>query len=313
MSPAPAIGLDGARSLLEAHLGRSVGALELVGEGNWSRCFGFELGGRELVVRIGEQVDDFEKDRVAATFARPGLPAPAVLSVAPVGGGRYLAVSERGHGVALESLDQTGWRATLPSLFATLDALRSVDPAPAITGAGVWGPDGAGRHDTWRRSLLAVADDPPGRRTHGWRAALASSVVGDATFRAGLVRLAELADAAPTERHLVHADLLNRNVLVAPDGSIASIFDWGCSMAGDHLYDLAGLVFWSAWYPDLAAVDVRTAAVAHLEQIGLDVPDLDARLLACQLHLALENLGHSAWLGLEHPLRWIESQLAALL
>lgn len=313
MSPAPDTSLDEARSLLDAHLGRSVGALELVGEGTWSRCFGFELDGRELVVRVGEQLDDFEKDRRAAAFARPGLPVPAVLSVAAVGGGRYLAVSERGRGVALESLDRSAWRTTLPSLLAALDALRSVDPAPSVTGAGLWDGRGVGSQGSWRSYLIAVADDPPSSRIHGWRAALAGSVVGDATFAAGLARLTELAEAAPDHGHVVHGDLLNRNVLVRPDGAIDTVFDWGCSLVGDHLYDLATLVFWSAWYPELTAVDVRAAAVAHLDRVGAEVGDFDARLLACQLHHGLQALGSSAWLGLDDALRWTDAHVAALL
>lgn len=121
----------------------------------------------------------------------------------------------------------------------------------------------------------------------------------------------ELVEACPDDRHLVHADLLHGNVLVRA-GRIDSVFDWGCSLYGDHLYDLAGLDFWSAWYPDLAAVDIRTAAVDHFESIGLDVTDLEARLLACEIHIGLGGLAYSAFID-HDSLAWIDDRLAQLL
>ena len=53
------------------------------------------------------------------------------------------------------------------------------------------------------------------------------------------------------ERHLIHSDLLNYNVLVA-DGRISAVIDWGCAMYGDFLYDLAWFEFWAPWYAGLA-------------------------------------------------------------
>lgn len=47
-----------------------------------------------------------------------------------------------------------------------------------------------------------------------------------------VVRLPEV------ERRIVHADLLNRNVLVDGD-RLTSVLDWGNVMYGDPLYDSA--------------------------------------------------------------------------
>jgi len=305
----PSTSVAQARQWLGRHFARDVGTVELVGAGNWSRCFGFVLDGRDLVVRFGSHRDDFEKDRLAAAFARPGLPVPEVLHVGPALDG-HAAISERGFGGPLESIDEAGWRAVLPSLLALLDAARSVDLS-AISGSGQWEGDGIGPHPTWRDHLLSVADDVAGSRTHGWRPLLAASVVGDRTFEAGLARLEELAEAGPTQRHLIHADLLNCNVLAA-GSCITSVFDWGCAQYGDHLYDLATLDFWSAWYPELAAIDVRAAAVEHFAAIGLAVDAFEERLLACQLHVALDGIAYSAFVG-DPSLTWINDHLAALL
>ncbi len=72
------IGTSDARGFLEEHLDREVDAVELVGEGAWSRCFGFTDRGREFVIRFGKFVEDFEKDRRAASFSSAALPVPEV-------------------------------------------------------------------------------------------------------------------------------------------------------------------------------------------------------------------------------------------
>ena len=56
------------------------------------------------------------------------------------------------------------------------------------------------------------------------------------------------------------------------------MFDWGCMLVGDFLYDLARLIFWAPWYPGLTAIDLRNEALRHFRTIGLEVPEFDARL-----------------------------------
>lgn len=58
----------------------------------------------------------------------------------------------------------------------------------------------------------------------------------------------------------MHNDLLHGNAPSDVD-RINRVFDWGCSIHGDHLYDLALFDFWSSWYPQLH-IDDLDAAVA---------------------------------------------------
>ncbi len=291
---APGIGSGDARDFLTTHLGRAVGDVELVGEGAWSRCFAFTDDGRERVIRFGDYVDDFEKDRRAAAFASPALPVPEVWELGEANG-CYFAISTRAYGEPLELLGEREWHAVLPGVFAALDALRAVDVS-ATSGFGGWDASGAAAGASWRDFLLSVDADTPQRRTYGWRQRLAESPVGDTPFAAGMRRLFELVDACPVERSVVHADLINRNVLVDA-GRITAVFDWGCSFYGDFLYDLAWLEFWSPWHPSLAATDIRAEARRHYAAIGLDVADLDARLRCCLIHIGLDHQAYCAFTG----------------
>ena len=73
--------------------------------------------------------------------------------------------------------------------------------------------------------------------------------------------------------------LLNRNVLVAGDGSrLVAVFDWGCSAYGDFLYEVAWFTFWAPWHAGLAAIDFRSVMRGHYDATGLDVPFFDERL-----------------------------------
>jgi hygromycin-B 4-O-kinase len=299
-----------AERFLSRLLGRDVGGLELVGEGAWSKCFGFVDAERELVVRFGRFVADFEKDRRAGAFNSSALPIPRVIEIGTAFDG-YFAISTRAHGRPLETCTTAEWEALLPALWSALDEIRRADISET-TGYGGWDSSGLGSYSSWRDFVLAVDVDSPQQRTHGWRRKLIDSTVGDRPFRAGLAKLTELVDACPNDRHLVHADLMNRNVLVEDD-RLTGVFDWGCSSYGDFVYDLAWLEFWSPWHPALEAIDIRAAAIRHLASIDFTVDDLEARLRCCMLHIGLDHQAYCAHTGDETALIAVTDRTTALL
>lgn len=305
------VDVEAARAFLEGHFGRPIDGVELVGEGAWSRCFGFRDRDRELVVRFGRFVDDFENDRRAASFDAPGLPVPRLETI-----GRafeaWFAISERVFGEPLEQRSASRFRAVLPSLFEALDAIREIDIA-STTGYGGWDRSGDAPAASWRDFLLAVDRDTPDMRTRGWRKRLLDSPGdGERVFRAGYEQLGALVDASPPERHVVHADLINRNVLVEDD-RITGVFDWGCSFYGDFLYDLAWLEFWGPAQEAMAGLDFRRSALDHFDAIGLHVPDFDSRLRGCMVHIGLDHLAYHAWSGDADALAWVSERLRSLL
>jgi hygromycin-B 4-O-kinase len=159
-----------------------------------------------------------------------------------------------------------------------------------------WGADGTAPYPSWRAALLAVATDRPADRTHGWRARLAASSVGAGPFEEAYEHLQTLAEHVPEERHLIHSDLLHYNVLVEAD-RMTGVLDWGCGMYGDFLYDLAWFCFWQPWYPAWQRIDFREEAARHYSTIGLDVPDFEARLRCCQIHIGLAGQAYQAYAG----------------
>lgn len=256
---------------------------EPAGAGMWSRCFGFEHDGARLVVRFGQHVADFECDRVAADFARPGLPIPYVHEIGVTADG-YYAISDRADGTPLEECPADRWPSLVPAVTDALGAMRDVSPAGP--GWGGWGSDGVATDSGWRDHLLAIEDHGVDARAHGRRERLREHPDGDACFRWALGLLDSVAsDDVP--RSIIHCDLINRNVHVVGD-TITGIFDWGCGRYGDPLYDLAWFDFWAPWHPNL---DARPLFRATGESVDSD------RYLACLLHIGVDHLGYHALIG----------------
>src|SRR4029079_13072702 len=105
---------------------------------------------RQLVVRAGAYVEDFEKDRFAMRFASPDLPVPRVLEIGGLPGGRHYAVSARGApGEWLEDLEGRALDDALPAIGRLLAALRAADTSNT-TRYRSWGSAGHGANSEWR-------------------------------------------------------------------------------------------------------------------------------------------------------------------
>jgi hygromycin-B 4-O-kinase len=297
-----------AQTFLAQEFDSAVSAVEQIGEGAWSRCFGFRRGDEELVIRFGHYVDDFQNDQRAYAYATPDLPIPQVLEIGRAFGG-YYAISTRVHGSPLDHLNGDDWQATIPSTVRMLEALRLADVS-GTRGYGGWGGDGTAPSDSWSGHLLAVGKDTPDRRTYGWRKRLAESADGGEAFEWGYALLQRIVDDS-IPRHLYHADLMNRNVLVQ-DHQISGVFDWGCSCYGDHLYDLAWFEFWAPWYPEKDIAYLRSELEQRWREVGYEPKNKIVRLQACYLHIGLDHLAYNAWLGDWATLSATAEQMRAL-
>ncbi|MCE7981547.1 MAG: hypothetical protein DYG89_10165 [Caldilinea sp. CFX5] len=310
MSNPNAKGIDSrqAQTFLTDTLKLDVTAVAQIGEGAWSRCFGFHQGDQELAIRFGNYVDDFQKDQLAYRYATAALPIPAVLAIGEAFGG-YYAISTRVHGVPLENVDVNQWRALVPAVVGAMEAMRTAD-VTGTSGMGGWGLGEQAPFDRWSQHLLTVSYDGPDRRTFGWRQKLATSPEDDATFSWGYDLLQQVTpDDIP--RSLLHCDLINRNVLV-DDDHLAGVFDWGCSLYGDHLYELAWFEFWAPWTPNLDIPYLRTALEQRWRDVGYVPHNQAARLVACYLHIGLDHLAYNAHLEDWATLRATAEQMRAL-
>ncbi len=279
-----------AERFLRERYGGAVEAVQPIAQqGVWSSAYVFERGGARYVIRLTAHRDDLERDRSAARFASDALPIPPILEIGDALGASY-AISPYVAGVHLDTLDERAMRGVLPSLFHAMDAIRRVDVSGSH-GFGGRTADGDGERATWHEWLLDVRRDRGGRGLPPWRERMAASATGIAPFDRAFETFQSLVARCPEHRHLVHNDLLHFNVLVAED-RITAVLDWGSSMYGDFLYDLAKFTFFSPWYPAWSAIDFAREAADFYRSIGVIVPPFAERLRCFEIHIGLE---HQAW------------------
>jgi hygromycin-B 4-O-kinase len=159
---------DDARRFVAEHFGSRVTDVRALAAGEWSRAYAMVLDAHRVVIRFGDHVEDFRKDRMVAVHGCSALPIPAVIEIGAAGDG-YFAVSEQATGELLDGLDEAEMRAVLPGLLAALDAIRQIG-VPGSRGYGIWAPDGVGPAASWPEALLAINQETT--RVRGWRAAL---------------------------------------------------------------------------------------------------------------------------------------------
>ena len=306
MSGLPAPDVRQISRFLTVRFGSSVRDVSPLGAGQWSRAFSFDTDDSPLVFRFGDHDVDFTKDRIAASWQQPGLPVPKFIDMGEAFGTFY-AITERAEGKFLDHLTRNEVAEVLPSLFRVLDAERRI-PVAAAAGFGVWNRNGVGEHSSWKDALLAVETRRP--RIAGWKRRLQEWPECEQAFDQGVERLQILTEHVPSRHDVIHRDLLNRNVLVA-DANVTSVFDWGCSMYGDHLYDIAWLTFCASYTSGFDRLEIRRLARQHYVNEGFDQYDFDRRINCYELHIGLGALTYRAFLGDEGGAQSLAIQILA--
>ena len=287
-----AIRFEQVKEFLSAHFEGGATDVEPVGRGLWSRAFFFRRAGNDYVIRFGNEGEPYEKDRIASKYSSEKMLIPTVIEIGAALG-YHFAISERLAGTMIDELRPSEMEKIVPSIMEMLDALRQADVS-ASAGYGNWNKEEVGQYSSWRGFLLDVGSDNPTNKIHGWRVSLESSPQGIGSFNQIAAKLKGLAKNCYEGRHLVHTDLLYFNVLAA-NGKIAAVIDWGNSIYGDFLYDLANFTFWAPLQPVIKEIDLATQANQYFREKGIEIDNFDERLRACELHIGLAGMAWNAY------------------
>ena len=280
-----------AEAFLVARFGHDVSVVSPIGQGEWSRAYAFQRAGAEYIVRFSALDEDFRKDRSPRATARAICQSRSwSRSVRPV------VASSRSRNAPLAGSSTISTKSRCVACCRP-SSPRSMRPEGSISRRHPAMASGA-RTDMLLTRAGARRCSPSRTTVRGADARLAERLVasptGSGPFDEALARLdALIPDSAP-QRHLIHSDLLNYNVLVA-DSRISAVLDWGCAMYGDFLYDLAWFEFWAPWYAAWRGIDFRREAARHYASIGLVVPRFDQRLTGCQIHIGMAAQAYNAF------------------
>lgn len=266
------------------------GVVQPAGAGAWSRCWSFVSRGRQLIAKIGPHHDDLRADVHASRWSSPGLPIPQVVDHGESFGFGYV-IMDRCEGAPLETADAAEWRVLEPNVVELLEALRLAD-VTAWSGWGSWNAR-LGTFTSWDAWLASTAT--PSERIGPWQEFLRSFPDAAAAFDAG-VALLQVPQKHTVPRSLIHGDLLYRNVHHS-DGRITGVFDWGCAMYGDHVFDLSWFEFWSPWHPGIDFASLRAALGERWAATRYVAHDFEQRRRLCLLQI---GVSHLAWHASQH-------------
>lgn len=290
MAPTPP-SEDEIGALIQQVLGVQPTELSALRSGAWSSALKVSTPESGYVLRFAKTDDDFRSDAHASRFASPNLPIPRVYDIGQLGQ-RWWCLSDFMPGLHLDELSPEDFGATVPSIADMLIAMREVDSS-GTTGYGGWGKSGYGLFDSFADQLLDVAVDHTDQRGGGWSAFLAEHIYEQNIFRQGLALMTDLCHYLPDSRQLIHMDTINYNVNVV-DNRISGIYDWGCAMWGDAIYDLAWFRFWDDWYPERLHLRVPET-LEHL--VGLQGSNIAERMRCCQIHIGIGHIRYNAFIG----------------
>ena len=279
------------KNFLESLSKSVISNISPISGGDWSQAFFFTIGGKEKVARFSQTDEDFLKDKFAHKFTSAELPIPEIEKLGLAFGG-YYAVSSRIAGKMIDNLSHNEMQLSLPALFDLFNSLKTTDILQT-EGYGGWNADGKGQKESWKSFLMSVNEDHATNRID-WRPKLNKRPEALAVFQKVYQEIIRLLDYCPEDRHLIHNDLLHYNLIIN-NHQIAGVIDWGCSLYGDFLYDLAMFDLWQFYYPSMAGIDFKQSAINYFQNHGLELKNFAERLKCYQCHLALDAIKYCSY------------------
>jgi hygromycin-B 4-O-kinase len=273
--------------------GKDVSKVQTLGEGAWSYAFTFLLGDIKNVIRWGIVPDNFERDAFAHTFNSTFLPVPAIAEIGRANN-RYFAISPFVTGNFLEVLSPNDLEIASQSVIETFRALRAIDMSTS-TGFGFWNKEGKAIHGSWRAFLLDDRNESEGSLNRGWRQVLEASDMGMGSYNALWRKFESLIDYCPEDRGVVHADFVNRNVLVKKD-KISAVLDWGSAFFGDPLYEIAWIKYCEPWFPASKEINLVKQLIEDFKKDpNSNTVNIDQRMLCYQLRIGADAIAYNAF------------------
>ncbi len=271
--------------------------IEPIGAGAWSTAYSFTAEGSNYVIRWGNDRESFDRDALAhSLFNNDKLPLPKVFEVG-AWESEYYAISELRDGIFIESLIGPQLTSTLPAIYSLFDALRTADLSKT-SGYGLWDERGVGRSTSWREFLEGVSQDNSTKLTHGWRTKIELLPNLKTKFDELYADFRPTVEKCPETRYLIHSDLINRNVLVKSD-TINAVLDWGSSMFGDYLYDVAWILYYEPWYPSFGKIELSRLLIEHVQKLGGELDKMKERIACYLYHIGLDSVGYNVYKGNE--------------
>jgi len=305
----PVIDREAVALLLRDELRIDFDHLEEIGDGQISRTYSLNVGGRPCVLQFTEQnmsqgchYERFFTER----FCQMGIPVRKALYEGDFAG-LHFTVAARVQGQGLSQLPWDEFVAALPSVMDILLKIARVDTSDT-TGYGWLDAQGNGKFASWREHLCQIRDEEPGQFYGQWHELFETTFLDRKVFDHYYTKMEQLIALTPSRRELVHGGFGYGNVLVN-EGQVTVVLDWQDARYGDHVFDLAYMLNWLDGKTREVCMKAYREALKKLDRSETHVED---RMKCYQYYAGLDGLRFAAKTNNERFYRAVLDKLSLL-
>lgn len=287
---------------LKGFFEKEISAVSFIKGGEMSQAFSFKNAGNNYVIRINSKKYSYDKDRYAYKhFSSNLIPIPKIFEIGKFNRTLFFAISEKATGKNLEHFDHEVQERLEPQLVSVLDAIHCTK-IPDGSKYGHWNADGVATFTSWKDFILNYKDEVYSNWENLYKKTFLEKDVIKQIFK----NIQNLSGFLPEGKFLVHGDYGFSNV-ISNGEKITGVLDWGESIYGDFLYDVAWLQFWHD------KISYEQVFKKHYLEKNIEVPNYFERLLCYQLRLGAGSIGFFALSGQKDSYIWTKNKLISLL
>lgn len=269
---------------LQKKIDPGITSLEFLKGGEMSQAFAYALKDKQYVIRINSEDYSFKKDKYAyENYNSPQILIPKIVSIGTYNHNLKYCISEKIHGNTLDSGKDEN-RQYLVQLFNTILQIQNIKLS--LGNYGWWDEKGNANFKTWKDYILHKKDDIYSNWDELEKTTFLEKSIVDAAYSL----IENLLEYVPEERVLVHADMGYDNVFFE-NGKVSGVIDWGESLYGDGLCDIAFLHFWSS------SVDISNEFKVFAGNSGRIYENYEERMKCYMLFLGVGAIGFFAKSG----------------
>jgi len=298
--PKTAIPQELITEFLSRYYDHSIQRLSPLKRGHHSQVYAFYVDNVEYVIRAvtSTKATSFTKEQfIFEHLLSEQIPIARNLHIGQTDE-FYFAIAYRFPGITVDTLLQSDHDEVVPQLIMLLDAIHQTD-ITQYHGNGYFDERGIGCSESWSTFLTSVREEEPEDSFHGrWHKLFDETFLERDTFFRIYEQMIECLAFCPEERHLLHGDYGNDNVLVEK-GKVTAILDWSQAQFGDFLYEVAHLDFWSPRIAYLARFQ------AYYQKQNRSLPAYEHRLRCYQCHTTLGAMRFFSKVGNQDAYGWV--------
>lgn len=302
----PAVDQESILALLGETFELPIQELTPVQGGLISQTLSFRVSEKEYILRLST-LGGFQKEAfIFQHFGSQDIPIPPILKVGRLGN-NYYAISQKMPGCGLDFLSQTEYQQTLPSIIQMLYAIHQVKVQEGHD-FGWLDDHGIGMFPSWKGFIAKINEEEPPEWFYGkWHILFSTTFLERDLFETVYKHMLRLLEYCPEERHLVHGGYGNNNVL-AQEGKVTAVLDWGDASYGDFVYDIACI---DTWPP--VGIDYAELFRQFYHGKGISIPNYWERISCYKLYLGLDGMRFFAKTNHREGYQWTCQKLQKIL